>query len=225
MINRMIEPNSGKTQCIGFFRSNKHDRTNCSLSLQLLSCLYCNPNHHLISLEWNTYGELFLKLLYENIDKHPVIGTNFDPFNLVKYYNDNGTRYLNGIKITAGNKTAHCLIFKESYEKDNVINESAQFMTELEKFTDAGAGHYKASFGNDDMVMAQIQLEFVKETLQYKLLRSEYDSLSNKEDSMYYNAYENQSPSQMNAGNTMFDFGSNNNEDGKSENMRRLINM
>ena len=225
MINRMIEPNSGKTQCIGFFRSNKHDRTNCSLSLQLLSCLYCNPNHHLISLEWNTYGELFLKLLYENIDKHPVIGTNFDPFNLVKYYNDNGTRYLNGIKITAGNKTAHCLIFKESYEKDNVINESAQFMTELEKFTDAGAGHYKASFGNDDMVMAQIQLEFVKETLQYKLLRSEYDSLSNKEDSMYYNAYENQLPSQMNTGNTMFDFGANNNVDGKSENMRRLINM
>ena len=132
---------------------------------------------------------------------------------------------MNGIKITAGNKTAHCLIFKESYEKDNVINESAQFMTELEKFTDAGAGHYKASFGNDDMVMAQIQLEFVKVTLQYKLLRSEYDSLSNKEDSMYYNAYENQLPSQMNTGNTMFDFGTNNNVDGKSENMRRLINM
>ena len=223
MINRMIEPNTGKTQCIGFFKSNKHDRTNCSLSLQLLSCLYCNTNHHLISLEWNTYGELFLKLLYENIDKHPIISARFDPFNLVKYYNDSGTRYLNGIKITEGNKTAHCLIFKESYEKDNVINESAQFMTELEKFTDNGTGHYKASFGNDDMVMAQIQLEFVKETLQYKLLRSEFDSLSNKEDSMYYNAYENQLPSQVNTGNTMFDFGDK--IDVNNENLRRLINM
>ena len=223
MINRMIEPNTGKTQCIGFFKSNKHDRTNCSLSLQLLSCLYCNANHHLISLEWNTYGELFLKLLYENIDKHPIISARFDPFNLVKYYNDSGTRYLNGIKITEGNKTAHCLIFKESYEKDNVINESAQFMTELEKFTDNGTGHYKASFGNDDMVMAQIQLEFVKETLQYKLLRSEFDSLSNKEDSMYYNAYENQLPSQVNVGNTMFDFGDK--IDVNNENLRRLINV
>ena len=71
--------------------------------------------------------------------------------------------------------------------------------------------------------MAQIQLEFVKETLQYKLLRSEFDSLSNKEDSMYYNAYENQLPSQVNVGNTMFDFGDK--IDVNNENLRRLINM
>lgn len=226
MINRMIEPNTGKTQCIGFFRSKKHDRTECALSLQLLSCLYCNTNHHLISLEWNTYGELFLKLLYENIDKHPIISTSFDPFNLVKYYNENGTRYLNGIKITSGNKTAHCLIFKEAYEKNIVNNESAQFMTELDKFTNDGTGHYKASFGNDDMVMAQIQLEFAKETLQYKLLRAEYDSVSNKEDSMYYNAYENQNPQQVANNTTMFDFdGAYSTNKESSENMRRLMNM
>lgn len=220
MINRMIEPNSNKTQCVGFFKSNVHDRSECSVSLQLLSCLYCNPSKHLISLEWNTYGELFLKLLFDNIEKNPIINDRFDPFNIVKYYNETGSRYVNGIRITAGNKTAHCLLFKNAYEKDIVSNTSAQFMTELEKFTNDGYNHYSASFGHDDMVMAQIQLEFVKETLQYKLLRSEYDSINDsKDDSLYYNAYE---PGTSHVGHTttMFDFDTKYDE--SSMNARRL---
>ena len=67
-------------------------------------------------------------------------------------------------------------MFKDCYEKNVVRNRAAQFMMELDKFTDDGTGHYRASFGHDDMVMAQVQLEFVKETLQYKLMRSSFDS-------------------------------------------------
>lgn len=176
MINRMIDPQTQNTQCVGYFRSNKHNRYEYAYALQSLCCLYCDMNRTLLSVEWNTYGELFVSTIYDNMEQVDLFSRVFDPFIIVKYYNELGTRYTNGIKITAGNKTAHCLIFKEVFEKDVAKNESDQFMFELEKFTNDGSNHYKASFGHDDMVMAQIQLEFVKETLQYKLLRNEFDS-------------------------------------------------
>ena len=177
----MIDPQTQNTQCVGYFRSNKHNRYEYAYALQSLCCLYCDMNRTLLSVEWNTYGELFVSTIYDNMEQVDLFSRVFDPFIIVKYYNELGTRYTNGIKITAGNKTAHCLIFKEVFEKDVAKNESDQFMFELEKFTNDGSNHYKASFGHDDMVMAQIQLEFAKETLQYKLLRNEFDSVYNNQ--------------------------------------------
>jgi hypothetical protein len=49
-------------------------------------------------------------------------------------------------------------------------------MIELNNFSDDGNGRYSAAFGHDDMVMAEVQLTFVRETLQYKLLRDEFES-------------------------------------------------
>jgi hypothetical protein len=63
-------------------------------------------------------------------------------------------------------------------------------MSELTLFTDTGTGHYKASFGHDDMIMAAMQTEFVKNTLQYKILRGEYAADIPQEDNKYYNAFE-----------------------------------
>lgn len=176
MFSRMVDKDTNNTECVGFFKTNTLSKDEYALILQLLCCKYCNPDRYLLSIEWNTYGELFLKTLWDNMDRIPEIMTSFDPNNIVKYYNESGSRYICGIKITAGNKTGHCLMFKDCYEKNVSINRSAQFMMELDKFTDDGTGHYRASFGHDDMVMAQVQLEFVKETLQYKLMRSSFDS-------------------------------------------------
>lgn len=189
MMNKMTTPSTDNTECVGIFRSNKLDRYQCSLALQLLCSYYMNPDKYLISIEYNTYGELFLHCLYDNEDKIKEINENFDNSNLVKYYNESGTRYTNGIKITSGNKSSHCLLFKEGFERGTIINNSSQFMTELDKFCNDGTNHYKASFGHDDMVMAQIQLEFVKKTLQYKILRSNFDEGIETVDNMY-NPYE-----------------------------------
>ena len=49
-------------------------------------------------------------------------------------------------------------------------------MFELNNFCDDGNGRYKASFGHDDMVMAEIQLTFVRETVQYKLFKNEFEA-------------------------------------------------
>ena len=190
-INRLKDPGSGKIECIGMFRANNIRREDCTLALQLLCCYYCDFNKLLISFEKNTYGEIFLRQIYDGIENHPVISQNFDPGVLAKYYtNEKKTSFSTGIKVTPGNKTAYCLMFKESYEKDLIQNDSSIYMTELDKFCDDGTGHFKASFGHDDMVMAMIQLEFVKATLQYKFMKELFDSQISKEDEVYYNAFD-----------------------------------
>lgn len=186
MFHRMINQDSNQLECIGYFKSNELRREHCVKSLQLLICNYMNQDHTLLSFEKNTYGDLFYYDLMNNYEKDSIISTKFDPTILVKYYNDTGTKYVYGIKITSGNKTPYCTLYKESYERDYIINESTQYMAELSNFSDDGTGHYKASFGHDDMVMASIQLEFVKKTSQYKIMRDDFASgLSPVEDNMY----------------------------------------
>ena len=218
MINRMLNPTTDETECIGYFRSNKIERNQSALSLQLLCSYYLDPNKYLVSLEWNTYGELFLSYLYDNMDNHQDIMRGFDPSNIVKYYNESGSRYLNGIKITSGNKTTACLMFKEDYEKSIAKNDSDTFIFELEKFCNDGTNHFKASYGHDDMVMSQVQLNFVKKTLQYKILRGQFDEgLEIK--SNIYNPFEDP---QNNF--TMYDY-FNNSESAESLNKKRLNNF
>ena len=218
MINRMLNPMTDETECIGYFRSNKIERNQSALSLQLLCSYYLDLNKYLVSLEWNTYGELFLSYLYDNMDNHRDIMRGFDPSNIVKYYNESGSRYLNGIKITSGNKTTACLMFKEDYEKSIAKNDSDTFIFELEKFCNDGTNHFKASYGHDDMVMSQVQLNFVKKTLQYKILRGQFDEgLEIK--SNIYNPFEDP---QNNF--TMYDY-FNNSESLASLNKKRLNNF
>lgn len=163
-------------ECVGYFRSNKIKMTECVITLQLLYILLCNHNATLISLEYNTYGELFLNYIYHNVDRGGAMSA-FDTGCIVRYYKDTGNAFKLGIKITVGNKTPYCLKFKESFESDKIVNTSADFTNELTNFCNDGKEHYKASFGHDDIVMSTVQLEFVKDTLQYKMMRDEYDTI------------------------------------------------
>ena len=178
-VHRMIEPGSNKLECIGYFRSNKIVREEAALSIQMFISMMCNQEKILLSFERNTYGDLFVNQLIENYMKNVPGCNNFDPSCIVKYYNNTGTKFMYGIKITSGNKSVHCLLYKEEYEKDILINDSAEYMVELNNFSDNGNGKYAAAFGHDDMVMAEVQLTFVKETLQYKLFKEEFEAGAN----------------------------------------------
>jgi hypothetical protein len=198
-IYRMVNMDADDLECIGYFRSNKVLREHFSYSLQTLICKYMNSDRALLSYEKNTYGELFYRDLMDNMEKDQFISNVFDPSVLVKYYNDTGSRFVYGIKLTSNNKTTHCLLFKESYERDKIVNNDTRFYNELLTFIDDGAGHYKASVGHDDLVMSTVQLEFVKSTLQYKLLRGEFSSgfeIAAPDENMY-NPFET-SPYQFN---------------------------
>ena len=175
MISRMIEPESGKLECVGFFRSNSLSRETCALAIQTLICKYCDLDKVLLSYERNTYGDLFYKQLIENAEKDPLV-SDFDESIIVKYFNETGTKFNRGIKITSGNKTVHCKLFKEDFERGLITNDSLQTSIELGNFNDDGTGHYKAVFGHDDLVMTMVQLTFVKNTLQYKMMKSDFDS-------------------------------------------------
>lgn len=190
-INRMIEPGSDKTECIGYFRSNELDREDTVLALQELIVKHCNQNKTLLSYEKNTYGDLFHRQLVHNNENVPYL-TNFDQSIIVRYYTESQRSFTYGVKITSGNKSNHCKLFKESYERNKHINDSYHLSVELGNFNDDGTGHYKAIYGHDDMVMSAVQMEFVKETLQYKLIKQEFDSniafVSPTEE--YYNPFE-----------------------------------
>ena len=175
-VHRFIEPGSNKLECVGYFKSNKLPREHATTTIQVFVSLMCHQDRTLLSFERNVYGEIFVKQMTENVEKGVPGCTNFDPSVFVKYYNESGTKFHYGIKITSGNKTTHCKLYKEEYEKDLLINDAAQYMVELSNFSDDGHGKYAASFGHDDMVMAEVQLTFVRETLQYKLLRDEFES-------------------------------------------------
>jgi hypothetical protein len=190
---RMANRDSDNLECVGYFRSNKTLREQFSLSLQTLICKYLNLDRTLLSYEKNTYGELFYRDLMDNMEKDKLISHQFDPSILVKYYNDSGTKFVHGIKMTSGNKSSHCILFKESYERDKIINNDTKFYNELLTFIDDGTGHFKASVGHDDLMMASIQLEFVKSTLQYKIMRGEFGSgiEITEQDENIYNPFEN----------------------------------
>ena len=175
-VHRLIDPGTNKLECVGYFRSNVLNRDEATLSIQMFISLMCNQDRVLLSFERNVYGELFVNQLLDNYMKNAPGCTNFDPSCIVKYWNDSGTKFVYGIKITSGNKSTHCMLYKEEYEKDTLINDSAEYMVELNNFSDDGNGRYKAAFGHDDMVMAEVQLTFVRETLQYKLFKDEFEA-------------------------------------------------
>ena len=154
-------------ECIGFFRSNILPHDKCAESLMLFEAKWCNSQKHIVSIERNTYGDIFLKDLF---DLENVI-TEWSRDFLVKYYNETFTKFSYAVKVTPGNKTTMCLLFKEDFERGKIINRSTVFANEIINFCDSGTGHYKASFGHDDMVMTGVQLEFVKQTLQYKYIK------------------------------------------------------
>lgn len=190
MVWRFLDAATGKMECVGYFKSNIISRENATHSIQTFMCLMCHPDKTLLSYERNTYGDLFLKQLQENYDKNVYGCSNFDVSLLVKYYNDAFTHFNYGIKVTSGNKSKHCLLFKEQYEHDIIVNDSAEFMVELNNFTDKGNSTFSAAFGHDDLVMAAVQLTFVKETLQYKLLKDDFEESVGYVDDTVYNPFE-----------------------------------
>lgn len=211
--NRLIDKD-GTTDCIGIFHANELSIEQCTLSLQRIICLYMNMERTLVSFERNMFGDLFVKNIFDNIEKVDGIDTIFDQSILVKYYNKNNTSYELGIKVTSGNKTAGCLLFKMDIERSKIINQSTLFLCEAENFSDSkGNNTFAASFGHDDVVMAQMQMVFVKQTLQFINLLEDYsngDSESSLNDT--YNAFEQTEPDDpelgifSKQGDTLYDF-------------------
>lgn len=181
----------GGTSCVGLFRSNQLNIETTTRCLQEIICKYCDFNRVLVSIELNMYGDLFIKQLMANRDIYEDL-YNFDESCIVKYYSDDMKKSTMGIKITSGNKTLGCKLFKEKYEKDIITNYCTYFLSELENFSDSkGNDTYQASFGHDDVVMAQVQIVHVMKTIQFKYMLDDLiEGKNNNQNNDYYNPYE-----------------------------------
>lgn len=153
---------------IGYFRSNTLNHEKCAEALMWFEVKWCGPLKHIVSIERNTYGDIFLMDMFR-LQETEI--PQWNQGNLVKYFNESGTKFNYAIKITSGNKSAMCLLYKEDFERGKIVNQSTTYAAEILNFCDDGSGHYAASFGHDDLVMCDVQLQFVKQTLQYKYLK------------------------------------------------------
>jgi hypothetical protein len=187
------EKNNVRIRTIGYFANNIINSDIATTVLKEFCINYLDINRYLISLEYNLYGELFAKYIFEKIESDLA---NIDRFNedvLLKYWNDDQTKYTLGKKITAKTKQYGTAKLKEYIEFNSIYNDSLQFLHQLSNFSDSkGNGTYAAVYGHDDLVMAQLQMVYVLENPRYKALSNEFISVSSiSRNDNNYNPYAN----------------------------------
>jgi len=171
------------TEAIGYFKYNKVNAQQATTVLKEFCSNYMDINRYLVSLEYNLYGELFAKYIMENIERDPANVGRFNEDIIMKYWNEEMTKFTLGKKITSKTKQLGTSLFKQYYEREEIINSALQFIAQVSNFCDVkGNGTYAASFGHDDMVMAQLQMVFVIDNPQYKSLCQMYIATLNNHD-------------------------------------------
>lgn len=179
-----------KLEQVGYWRSNIVNIEKATLDFWLLNCQLFNNDRCIISIEWNTYGALFYKIIKnlnepdydaETLWRYNIKGTDegFDTDTIIKYKKQsiedeaaNGpkhtTKYVPGIKFSSGNKHTACSLLKIMFEESQVYTSDLITVSELENFEDkTGNGSYKASYGHDDLIMTFCQIPMLKETVKY----------------------------------------------------------
>ena len=199
IFNRLVYDPETKlihTETVGYFKYNKVNAQQATTVLKQFCQNYMDINRYLVSLEYNLYGELFAKYIIENIERDPQHVHLFNEDIVMKYWNEEMTKYTLGKKITSKTKQLGTALFKQYYEREEIVNESLQFIAQVSNFCDSkGNGTYAASFGHDDMVMAQLQMVFVIENSQYKSLCQMYmASINAQELDNSYNPYADMDP-------------------------------
>ena len=186
-----------KFEHIGYWRSNEVDLEHATLEFWLLASQLFNGENCIWSLEWNTYGALFYKMLLD-LNEEDFDPDSFYRFNLcqeglevsnfclykktsmdeqiIGKQQKGQPNYIPGIKFTGGNKGTACSLLKMLFEKEQVNTTDIITLGELENFEDKnGSGTYKASYGHDDIIMTFVQIPMVMQTLKYKNLLEEIE--------------------------------------------------
>ena len=179
-----------KFKHVGYWKSNEVDLEHSSLEFWLLASQLFNGENCIWSLEWNTYGALFYRLLldYNETDFDTTSSYRFnicpgglEISNFATYKKTaldeqiigrgSSSHYIPGIKFTSGNKGTACSMLKTLFEKGQITTRDIVTLGELENFEDKnGNGTYKATYGHDDIIMTFVQVPMVMQTTKYKNL-------------------------------------------------------
>ena len=201
---------------IGYWKSDCVDLDHAALEFWLLASQLFNGENCIWSLEWNTYGALFYRMLLDlnenEFDVESGYRFNISPegleiSNFVMYKKKHSeedivnsvvksrshSQFVPGIKLTPGNKPTACSLLKIMFEKHQVTTTDLITLGELENFEDKnGNGTYKASSGHDDLIMTFVQLPMLMQTSRYKNFVEDYleNQISLNHDSKWSNSYE-----------------------------------
>ena len=182
---------------VGYWRSNEVDLEHAALEFWLLASQLFNGDNCIWSLEWNTYGALFYRLLLDlnetdydeeslyrfNMSRDGLEMNNFVMYKktsmdeqIIGKSNYSNSKFIPGIRLNGSNKPTACSLLKMLFEKRQVDTTDMLTLGELENFEDKnGNGTYKASYGHDDIIMTFVQIPMVQQSLKYKNLLEEME--------------------------------------------------
>ena len=174
---------------VGYFHSNEVNLELAALEFWLLFTQLFSLDHFIVSIEWNTYGQLFYTYITSLNDSDYMteyywrfnISLEFDMSSIVRYttkfeVEEQGikikkTKKIPGIRLTASNKVTGCSLLKILLENGYIIIRDYFTISEIENFEDKnGSGSYAASYGHDDIVMTLVQIPMLQQTARYKSL-------------------------------------------------------
>lgn len=205
---------------VGVWRSNEVELEKASLDFWLLVAQLFNNDRCIISIEWNTYGALFYKIIsnlnendydVETLYRFNMLKDGYDEFDLSIIANykkgsidgqilgkaKHTSNFIPGIRFTSGNKGTACTLLKMDIEKGLIDIIDLVTIGELENFEDKnGSGTYKASFGHDDNIMTFVQIPMLKQTPKWKDWCEEYElnNVQNSIDNKWNNPFNNPNP-------------------------------
>lgn len=190
VFNRVLDLE--RTETVGIFDCNCLNPQQAAISLCECVDHFSDFERTLLSIELNTYGDLFVRYILDMIEKQKV---RFDEDIILKYQSKNSNQYKNGIKMTPNNKPVFCTVFKQKFEDGSLKNVAKQFLRQAENFADIkGNGSYQAMVGHDDIMMAQIQLVAAQETLRYRYLAEDAEAESTDKNYNYFDFGMQQNP-------------------------------
>ena len=182
---------------VGYWRSNEVDIEHAALEFWLLASQLFNGDNCIWSLEWNTYGALFYRILLDlnendydeeslyrfNMSRDGLEMNNFVMYKkssmdeqIIGKSNYSNSKFIPGIRLNSSNKPTACSLLKMLFEKRQVDTTDMLTLGELENFEDKnGNGTYKASYGHDDIIMTFVQIPMVQQSLKYKNLLEEME--------------------------------------------------
>ena len=184
-----------KFKHVGYWKANSVDLEHAALEFWLLAGQLFNYERCMWSLEWNTYGALFYRMLMnlneddfdtEDSYRFNIVFDGLELSNFVMYKKTSiddqilgkvksTSNLIPGIKFTASNKGTACSLLKILFEKEQVDTTDLISLGELENFEDKnGNGTYKATTGHDDLIMTFVQIPMVQQTSKYKSMMEEY---------------------------------------------------
>lgn len=179
-----------KFETVGYLKTNKISLRDCAVILSVLISNYINQDHCIVSIENNTYGELFYKYVRDLEDMYNIQSSIFIRHEVI---GDGGkiARHGIGVKMTRATKPIYCSLLKQLFENGTLENTSIEFLRQLENFADVKQnGTYEALVGNDDLVMSMVQMAGVMQTMKYRIFIEEAQSMFNTvQDEEFFDIY------------------------------------